>query len=86
MVIGQLEANGQYYILTAAHNVRGVSKIKVVSGNVQVDARLVRADSRLDLAVLSVDKQYDMPATSIATTSPNAGAEVRSIGFPHTSL
>lgn len=74
------------YILTNEHVISGVSQIEVTlsSREKPYPARKVGADSELDLAVLKIDAEEDLPAVSLGDSdSVRVGDWVVAIGNPY---
>lgn len=71
------------YILTNAHVVDGAERIKVkFSDRREMDARLIGADSRTDIALLKVDA-HDLPILPLANSDQlQPGEWVAAIGSP----
>lgn len=72
------------YILTNEHVILRASKIKVISPNNQeYEARLVGADSRIDLAIIKIDADKKLPIAQIGDSdSLMIGETVIAIGNP----
>lgn len=74
------------YILTNEHVIEGVSQIEVTMSNTEKSypARLVGADKDLDLAVLKIEADIDLPTVTLGdSNSIRVGDWVVAIGNPY---
>lgn len=71
------------YLVTADHVVRGVHKVRVKTNDKFFDAKVVKTDQKVDLALLKVDGNSFTALALAATKGPELGADVFTIGFPN---
>jgi TPR repeat protein len=70
------------YILTCHHVIKDAKSIKIVMGETQYIAKLIRDDPHNDLALLKIDGSFSAIAFS-SKRSAKMGQEVFTIGFPN---
>lgn len=71
------------YLVTADHVVRGVHKVRVKTNDKFFDAKVVKTDQKVDLALLKVEGNSFTALTLAGTKDPELGADVFTIGFPN---
>ena len=71
------------YLITNDHVVRGVHKVRVKTKDKFFDAKVVKTDQKLDLALLKIEGNSFTPLTLAGTKEPELGADVFTIGFPN---
>jgi S1-C subfamily serine protease len=74
---------GDGYLVTADHVVRGVHKVRVKNGEKYFDAKVVKADQKVDLAVLKIDGSSFTALPLSGKKDPELSADVFTIGFPN---
>lgn len=71
------------YLVTNHHVIEDGTKFTVVtSDGKEMDAKLIGADKRTDLALLKVDTDHDLTYVKFADTAPHVGEWVVAIGNP----
>ena len=73
------------YILTCHHVIKDAKSIKIVMGETQYTAKLIRDDPHNDLALLKINGSFQAIAFS-SKHSAKMGQEVFTIGFPNPNL
>jgi S1-C subfamily serine protease len=73
------------YVLTCHHVIKDAKLIKIVVGETQHTAKLIRDDPHNDLALLKIDGMFTALAFS-SQRSAKMGQEVFTIGFPNPAL
>jgi len=73
------------YILTCHHVIKDAKSIKIVMGETQYTAKLIRDDPHNDLALLKINGSFQAIAFS-SKRSAKMGQEVFTIGFPNPNL
>ena len=73
------------YILTCHHVIKDAKSIKIVMGETQYTAKLIRDDPHNDLALLKINGFFQAIAFS-SKRSAKMGQEVFTIGYPNPSL
>jgi len=73
------------YILTCHHVIKDAKSIKIVMGETQYTAKLIRDDPHNDLALLKINGFFQAIAFS-SKRSAKMGQEVFTIGFPNPNL
>lgn len=74
------------YLITCAHVVDGARSIDVTLNNHVYPATVVALDSSLDLALIKIEANNLVPLTLATDKSVEQGQEVRSVGFPLSSV
>jgi S1-C subfamily serine protease len=74
------------YLITCAHVVAGARQISVTINNQTYPATVVTSDDYLDLALLKIAANNLAPLSLAADGSFEQGQEVRSVGFPLSSV
>ena len=73
------------YFLTCAHVIEGGREIKVRIGDKTHPAKVVRADSRSDVALLKLEGENFTPL-ALAQSIPEMGDKVFTIGYPNPGI
>ena len=74
-------------VVTSLHVVEGKNALSVVtSSGDTLSASLVRSDAQRDLALLRVSGAHEATALPVAAAEARIGANVFTIGFPHTGV
>jgi len=73
------------YVLTCHHVIKDAKSIKIVVGETQHTAKLIRDDPHNDLALLKIDGTFQALAFA-SQRSAKMGQEVFTIGFPNPAL
>jgi len=73
------------YVFTCHHVIKNANLIKIVVGETQHTAKLIRDDPHNDLALLKIDGAFPALAFS-SQRSAKMGQEVFTIGFPNPAL
>jgi S1-C subfamily serine protease len=74
-------------VATSLHVVDGRTELSVVTdGGDSLEAELVASDKQHDVAILRVTGAGSIPALPLASEEARIGAEVFTIGFPHTGV
>ena len=71
------------YLITNDHVVRGVRKVRIKTKDKFFDAKVVKTDRQMDLALLKVEGTSFTALPLAATKGPELGADVFTIGFPN---
>jgi len=71
------------YLVTADHVIRGIHKVRVKIGTQFYDAKVVKNDQKVDLAVLKIDGNSFTALPLAGKKDPDLGADVFTIGFPN---
>jgi S1-C subfamily serine protease len=71
------------YLVTADHVVRGIHKVRVKTGSKFYDAKVIKADQKVDLALLKIDGSSFTALALAGKKDPDLGADVFTIGFPN---
>lgn len=74
---------GDGYLVTADHVIRGIHKVRVKIGTQFYDAKVVRNDQKVDLALLKIDGNSFTALPLAGKKDPDLGADVFTIGFPN---
>lgn len=74
------------YLVTADHVVRGIHKVRVKIGEKFFDAKVIRSDQKVDLAVLKIDGSSFTALPLSGKKDPELGADVFTIGFPNVDV
>jgi len=70
------------YLLTAAHVIEKASKVDILANSARLPAKVIRVDSRNDLALLKVNGHFTaLPLSN--DRSINIGTDAFTIGFPN---
>lgn len=71
------------YLVTADHVVRGIHKVRVKTNEKFFDAKVIKADQKVDLALLKIEGNSFTALPLVAGKEPELGADVFTIGFPN---
>jgi S1-C subfamily serine protease len=71
------------YLVTADHVVRGIHKVRVKIGGKFFDAKVVKAEQKVDLALLKIEGSSFTALPLAGKKDPDLGADVFTIGFPN---
>jgi S1-C subfamily serine protease len=74
------------YLVTADHVVRGIHKVRVKIGTQYYDAKVIKNDQKVDLALLKIEGSSFTALPLAAKKDPDLGADVFTIGFPNPEL
>lgn len=71
------------YLVTADHVVRGIHKVRVKIGTQYYDAKVIKNDQKVDLALLKIEGSSFTALPLAGKKDPDLGADVFTIGFPN---
>jgi S1-C subfamily serine protease len=71
------------YLVTADHVVRGIHKVRVKIEQKFFDAKVIKNDQKVDLALLKIDGTAFTALPLAGKKDPDLGADVFTIGFPN---
>jgi S1-C subfamily serine protease len=71
------------YLVTADHVVRGIHKVRVKTGTQYYDAKVIKSDQKVDLALLKIEGSSFVALPLAGKKDPDLGADVFTIGFPN---
>lgn len=71
------------YLITNDHVVRSVHKVRIKTKDQFFDAKVVKTDRQVDLALLKVEGSSFIALPLAAAKGPELGADVFTIGFPN---
>lgn len=74
------------YLITNDHVVRGTRKVRIKNKEKFFDAKVVKTDSKADLALLKVEGDSFTALPLAGVKSPELGADVFTIGFPNVDV
>lgn len=74
------------YLVTADHVVRGIHTVRVKTGQKFFDAKVVKSDQKVDLALLKIDGSSFTALPLAGKKDPDLGADVFTIGFPNVDV
>ena len=74
------------YLVTADHVVRGIHTVRVKIGTQYYDAKVIRNDQKVDLALLKIEGTAFTALPLAGKKDPDLGADVFTIGFPNPEL
>ncbi len=80
-----VEYEGERYVLTAAHVVRGVSTVSIVTPAAEVNGTVLYQNQESDLAIVSIPNESDVKAYKLRKRKRSApmGEELFYCGFPN---
>ena len=74
------------YLITNDHVIRGVHKVRIKTRDQFFDAKVVKTDREMDLALLKVEGNSFTALPLAGTRGPDLGADVFTIGFPNINV
>lgn len=82
--------DGKGYLITAAHVVKGATRLKVQNPIGEYDARIIQLDPHADLALLKIDDTAYHPFNGlpygISKTGADLGEELFTLGYPRPDI
>ena len=82
--------DGKGYLITAAHVVKGATRLKVQNPIGEYDARIIQLDPHADLALLKIDDTTYHPFNGlpygISKTGAELGEELFTLGYPRPDI
>jgi S1-C subfamily serine protease len=70
-------------LITADHVVRGIHKVRIKTNDKFFDAKVVKTDQKIDLALLKIEGNSFTALALAGAKGPELGADVFTIGFPN---